>query len=91
MLQTIQNNIPEPNYRLGAESFCYWLQGFFEIADPTALTEKQVKMIKEHLNMVFIHKITVQSHPILTVGGQQVDWVVSGNQGVDPSVIQTVC
>ena len=37
--------------------FAYWLQGFFEISDSDTLTEKQVKMIKAHLNLVFKHEI----------------------------------
>lgn len=38
-------------------NFCYWMQGFFEISDSDTLTEKQVKMIKAHLNLVFKHEI----------------------------------
>lgn len=40
--------------------FCYWLQGFFELQGDTptqALTPMQVNVIKNHLNMVFIHDI----------------------------------
>jgi hypothetical protein len=43
--------------------FCYWLQGFFEIAengpDPAqmTLTPKQVEIVRRHLNMVFVHEI----------------------------------
>ncbi len=38
--------------------FCYWLIGYFELADAnTALTEKQVKTIKNHLKLVFLHEI----------------------------------
>ena len=33
--------------------FCYWLQGFFEMTDSTALSENQVKMISNHLKLVF--------------------------------------
>jgi hypothetical protein len=36
--------------------FVYWLQGFFEMANPTTLTPEQVKMIKDHLGYVFEHK-----------------------------------
>lgn len=38
-------------------NFCHWMQGFFEISDSDTLTEKQVKMIKAHLNLVFKHEI----------------------------------
>ncbi|AXQ69722.1 hypothetical protein HOU03_gp545 [Caulobacter phage CcrSC] len=37
--------------------FCYWLQGLFEIADPKTLDENQVRIIKAHLDMVFLHDI----------------------------------
>lgn len=38
-------------------NFCYWLQGFFEISDVKAITPEQVKVIRNHLNMVFKHEI----------------------------------
>ena len=41
-----------------SKDFAYWLQGFFELADPnTPLTEKQVQTIKNHLKLVFLHEI----------------------------------
>jgi hypothetical protein len=33
--------------------FCYWLQGLMEVGNPTTLNEDQVKVIKEHLQLVF--------------------------------------
>lgn len=39
------------------EQFTYWLQGFFEMADPKSLTEEQTAMVREHLKTVF-HKVT---------------------------------
>ena len=42
--------------------FCYWLQGFFELADQKALTELQTEMVKKHLAMVFKHEID-RSYP----------------------------
>lgn len=40
-------------------NFCYWLQGFFEIHNfkDGPLTIEQVKMIKDHLQYVFDHKV----------------------------------
>ena len=35
------------------QNFCYWLQGFFEVGDPRTLDEKQVEIIKDHLQLVF--------------------------------------
>lgn len=46
-----------------SRDFCYWLQGFFEINDihtPTSkqgLSDSQVQVIKNHLNLVFYHEI----------------------------------
>lgn len=47
-----------------SRDFCYWLQGFFEIADqaPTPdggilMTQAQVSVIRSHLSMVFEHEI----------------------------------
>jgi hypothetical protein len=39
------------------QDFVYWLQGCFELTDPKTLDEKQVQMIKNHLNLVFFHSI----------------------------------
>lgn len=35
--------------------FCYWLQGLFELAEPTQLNAKQTHLLKEHLKLVFEH------------------------------------
>ncbi len=35
------------------EQFCYWLQGYMELADNEGMTERQVKTIADHLNTVF--------------------------------------
>lgn len=37
--------------------FCFWLQGKFELDNSDSLTENQVKIIKNHLNLVFKHEI----------------------------------
>jgi hypothetical protein len=42
------------------ENFCYWLQGYFEVQDPTNagcddLDHEQVGMIRKHLALVFEH------------------------------------
>jgi len=39
------------------ENFCYWLRGIMEVINPKTLTEKQVEIIKNHLDLVF-EKIT---------------------------------
>lgn len=40
-----------------SRDFCYWLQGLFELGNPTQLTPYQTDLVKRHLNMVFIHEI----------------------------------
>jgi hypothetical protein len=45
-----------------SRDFCYWLQGYFEIASLAdsstgQITTAQADMIKRHLSMVFIHEI----------------------------------
>lgn len=40
-----------------SRDFCYWFQGMLEIADPKTLNEEQINVIKNHLNMVFLHEI----------------------------------
>lgn len=56
------------------KSFCYWLNGFFEMSEAEVLSKKQVLMIKEHLNLVF-NKVTgdgEQSPPLYEGGLKQV-------------------
>lgn len=37
--------------------FVYWLQGYFELSESTTMSEKQVQIVKNHLNLVFTHVI----------------------------------
>lgn len=51
---------------MSPENFCYWLQGYFEIEGnqprhpehQDTLNSSQIKMIKEHLQQVFLYKQT---------------------------------
>lgn len=45
------------NLIMTSRDFAYWLQGFFEITNPTTITNEQTEMIKNHLNLVFKHEI----------------------------------
>jgi hypothetical protein len=36
--------------------FCYWLQGWFELEEPTSINSERTQLIKNHLNMVFAHE-----------------------------------
>lgn len=38
---------------MNSEQFTMWLHGFFEISGSNSLTEKQVQIIKDHLDLVF--------------------------------------
>ena len=42
-----------------SRDFCFWLQGFFEIAkaENAGITPEQSVIIKNHLNLVFVHEI----------------------------------
>lgn len=42
---------------MNTQDFAYWLQGFFEISGAKNLNEKEVAIIKEHLDLVF-NKVT---------------------------------
>lgn len=42
---------------MSPEQFTYWLKGFFEISDTNNLSEKQVQIIRDHLDFVF-NKVT---------------------------------
>ena len=37
--------------------FCYWLQGYFELSNTNELSKSQVDIIKNHLNLVFVHDL----------------------------------
>jgi hypothetical protein len=87
MMQVI-NTLPT----MTPEQFVYWLQGFMEMADPQTLTEAQVKMLKEHLALVFAKKtntladltikdfqVPYQEHP-----AQMPPYVMPQPQTVDP-------
>ena len=40
-----------------SRDFCFWLQGFFELADDEHLDPGQLGCIKRHLALVFKHEI----------------------------------
>lgn len=42
---------------MNSRDFCYWLQGFVEVTNTTSITDEQLTVIKNHLNMVFKHEI----------------------------------
>lgn len=40
-----------------SRDFAFWLQGLFELDNPTTINEKQTELIKKHLSLVFKHEI----------------------------------
>ena len=40
-----------------SRDFCYWLQGYFELTDSHTLSNEQIKVIRDHLDLVFAHEI----------------------------------
>ena len=40
-----------------SRDFCFWLQGFFELARTDTISETQAGMIQRHLALVFKHEI----------------------------------
>lgn len=37
------------------EHFVYWLQGFLELSESKTLSAKQLQVVRNHLNLVFMH------------------------------------
>lgn len=57
---------------LDPKAFCYWLQGMLEgNPDMTVLTPKQLKIVREHLELVF-DKMSIPA-PVLTQSDPVVD------------------
>lgn len=50
---------------MNSTEFTYWLNGFFELSGATVLSEAQVKVIKEHLGLVF-KKVTTSDRTTIT-------------------------
>ena len=40
-----------------SRDFAFWLQGFFEVANPSTIGSKETQLIKKHLALVFKHEI----------------------------------
>ncbi len=64
----MQKHVKEEE-KITPEQFIYWLQGFIEIEDPKFLNEKQLSIIKDHLNLVF-KKVTPNYNIPLTIPGE---------------------
>ncbi len=40
-----------------SRDFIFWLQGYFELNDPKTIDEKTIKIIRNHVNLVFKYEI----------------------------------
>lgn len=40
-----------------SRDFAFWLQGYFEISDEKTLNQRELEIVKKHLNLVFKHEI----------------------------------
>lgn len=40
---------------MSPQNFAYWLQGFFEISDAKTMSKEQVEIVRNHLDMCFVH------------------------------------
>ncbi len=65
--------------------FVFWLQGFFEIANPEMLTPEQVKVIKDHLAMCFEHVALDPRGP--AVAGLSLGHLAGQQQGIQAVAI----
>ena len=58
-----------------SRDFVYWLQGFFEVSGVTSVDEKQVAIIKQHLDLVFEKesgKSKKNNNPLISLDGASV-------------------
>ena len=51
-----------------ANDYIFWLHGFFEISESNTLSEKQVQVIKDHLDLCFSKVTPDRSSTGRTVG-----------------------
>lgn len=82
-----------------SRDFAFWLKGYFEIEDQGpkveqyALTHTQIKMIHEHLNLVFKHDPSIASAPTprqtSQMPNQQLNQMNQGTQGQHYADLQT--
>ena len=47
-----------------SRDFCFWLQGFFELGDDTGIiTVEQAATMRRHLDLAFVHDISLRERP----------------------------
>lgn len=58
------------------QEFAYWLQGFFELTEGNKITSKQVKIIKDHLALVFTKVTPDHAQDLSTAKGPTLEQIV---------------
>ena len=66
-----------------SKDFAYWLQGFFEIAEETEITPRQVEIIKNHLKLVFYYDID-KSYKVDQKTSETMQAIHDGTQIISP-------
>lgn len=58
-----------------SRDFCFWLQGLLEAGKITSLDAEQVEIVRQHLDLVFVHDPNVKQlvHPKV-VPNHPKDW-----------------
>lgn len=46
-----------------SRDFCFWLQGVFEVGGATQFDAAQTELIRQHLELVFVHEIDPSMGP----------------------------
>ena len=67
---------------MNEREFCYWLQGLLELSDVKTLDEKQVRIIRDHLTLVF-NKVTPFVFPTIP-------YVAPPNPIINPDVVCSI-
>ena len=75
---------PNKRYNMKSSEFCYWLQGMFELANPTELSSYQTELIRKHLSLVFAHELDAQH------GDEAHQAVLNAIHSADPSPPENV-
>lgn len=72
--------------KMTPDNFCYWLQGYIEIqratGQPIVITDREVRVIEEHLNLIFNKKVT---YPIKAFGDVLTTPTANKNNDIFPS------
>lgn len=68
---------------MNSVDFCFWLQGYFELVDPSFIDRETTDKIKDHLNLVFVHEIDPMREEESKVSKEKLDKTHSGSKGND--------